>query len=242
MMQIQHQSPISPILVWLSKNWIAILFKAFSKEKALKFSVIFFILYGTSVNGCSLYVSGDDVPEPVKIVESQTNILLTQLSSRKVEFDNDPKSLIYFARNVALSHWNLSKTSRLMLGKYWKDADLKQQSRFEEEFLRTLMRYVVKAYGYYDESFVKVISYDWLPRGGGGWVKSVVELPAGFRVAVDYRMMLDKEKAWKLIDVRVEGISLVGAKKGEYRSIIRSKGMEELLKSMSTKNGKVLDS
>ena len=189
-----------------------------------------------------MYIDGDDIPEPVQIVESQTNILLTQLSSRKVEFDNDPKSLIYFAKNVALSHWNLQKTSRLMLGKYWKVADLKQQNRFEEEFLRTLMRYVVKAYGYYDESFVKVISYDWQPRGKGGWVKSVVELPAGLKVAVDYRMMLDKEKAWKLIDVSVEGISLVGTKKGEYRSIIRSDGMEELLKSMSNKNQKVLES
>ncbi len=104
------------------------------------------------------------------------------------------------------------------------------------------MRYVVKAYGYYDESFVQVISYDWQPKGKGGWVTSVVKLPAGLKVAVDYRMMLDKKKQWKLIDVRVEGISLVGAKRSEYRSIIRSNGMEDLLKSMLNKNQKVLDS
>jgi len=212
------------------------------KRQAFITTFIFLIFYGTAVNGCSLYISGNDIPEPVQIVESQTNILLTQLSSRKVEFDNDPKSLIYFAKNIALSHWNLQKTSRLMLGKYWNNADSRQQLRFEEEFMRTLMRYVVKAYGYYDESFVQVISYDWQPSSRGGWVKSVVKLPAGLKVAVDYRMMLDKKKVWKLIDVRVEGISLVGSKKGEYRSIIRSDGMEELLKSMSTKNGKVLDS
>ncbi|MFT5451938.1 MAG: phospholipid transport system substrate-binding protein [Enterobacterales bacterium] len=242
MMQIQHQSPTLPILVWLSKNWNVIHFKAFLKKEAFKVSFIFLIFYGTTVNGCSLYISGDNVPEPVQIVESQTNILLTQLSSRKVEFDNDPQSLVDFAKNIALSHWNLQKTSRLMLGKYWNIADPKQQLRFEDEFMRTLMRYVVKAYGYYDESFVKVISYDWQPRGNGGWVKSVVKLPAGLKVAVDYRMMLDNKKVWKLIDVRVEGISLVGAKKGEYRSIIRSKGMDNLLKSMSNKNGKVLDS
>jgi phospholipid transport system substrate-binding protein len=241
-MQTQHQSPILPILVWLSKNWTVIQFMAFLKKQAFKASFILLILYGTVVNGCSLYISGDEIPEPVQIVESQTNILLTQLSSRKVEFDNDPKSLIYFAKNVALSHWNLQKTSRLMLGRYWNIADTAQKTRFEEEFLRTLMRYVVKAYGYYDESFVKVISYDWKPSTKGGWVKSVVVLPAGLKVDVDYRMMLDNKKVWKLIDVRVEGISLVGTKKGEYRSIIRLDGMEELLKSMTNKNEKVLDS
>ncbi|MFT5521849.1 MAG: phospholipid transport system substrate-binding protein, partial [Enterobacterales bacterium] len=108
------------------------------KRQAFIASFTFLIFYGTAVNGCSLYISGNDIPEPVQIVESQTNILLTQLSSRKVEFDNDPKSLIYFAKNIALSHWNLQKTSRLMLGKYWNNADSRQQLRFEEEFMRTL--------------------------------------------------------------------------------------------------------
>ena len=171
MMLDQLQSLTLLIQVWLSNSWVTIVPKSFLQKKVLKLTAIFFIFYGSAVNGCSLYVSGNDIPVPVQIVESQTNILLSQLSSRKKEFDNDPKSLIYFAKNVAMSHWNLRKTSRLMLGKYWKVANSNQQIRFEEEFLRTLLRYVVKAYGYYDESFVKVLSYDWQPRGKGGWVK-----------------------------------------------------------------------
>jgi len=243
-----HLSPILLIQAWLS-NYLdcsPLTFNALHastrSKKVLKASLAFLILFASTLQACSLYVSGDDVPEPVQVVESQTNILLTQLSSRKKEFDNDPKSLIFFAKNVALSHWDLTKTSRLMLGKYWRVASNSQQLRFEEEFLRTLMRYVVKAYGFYDESFVKVISYDWKPKGKGGWVKSVVQLPAGLKVSVDYRMMVDKDMQWKLIDVRVEGISLVGSKRSEYRGIIRTDGIEELLKTMFDKNEKVLRS
>ena len=232
----QHQFPISLIQVLL-----------FSKS-LYKFGLIWLLVCGLFINAATLPVSTkyigsattSEVPEPVQIVESQTNLLMDVLSSRKQEFDNDPKSLIYFARHKALSHWNLRKTSRLMLGSYWKNATSEQQERFEEEFLRTLLRYVVKAYGFYDESLVEIISYDWQPKGKGGWVRSVIRLPAGLKVSVDYRMDRNKLKQWKMIDVRVEGISLVSHKRGEYREMINQHGLEALLKTMFEKNYQVL--
>lgn len=230
MMPKQPQSPILPIQVSLFKQLL------------LTFALVWLVVFASPVYGESLYTGGKDIPVPVQIVESQTNILLTQLAQRKEEFDKDSQALIYFARHVALSHWDLHKTSRLMLGKYWKKSEPAQQARFEEEFLRTLLRYVVKAYGFYDDSLVEIVSYDWQPKGRGGWVKSVVRLPAGLKVAVDYRMNQDKHKQWKLVDVRVEGISLVNSKRSEYRELIRQQGMEVLLKLMFDKNQKVLAS
>ena len=206
----------------------------------IKLSLIWLIISGYSVNATSLYVAGPEVPLPVQIVESQTRILMDELTNRKKEFDNDPQKLIYFARHVALSHWNLEKTSRLILGRHWKQADVSQVKRFEAEFLRTLMRYVVKAYGYYDDSLVEILSYDWQPKGTGGWVRSVVRLPAGVKVSVDYRMNLNQDKQWKMVDVRVEGISLVSSKRNEYGEEISQNGIESLLKIMFEKNQRVL--
>ncbi len=128
-----------------------------------------------------------------------------------------------------------------MLGKFWKQAKLEQQERFQEEFLRTLLRYVVKAYGYYDDSLVEIVSYDWQPSKKGGWVRSVVQLPAKLNVSVDYRMLQSKLEEWKLVDVRIEGISLVNSKRNEYRRIVSQKGMEALINRMFEKNQKVLD-
>ncbi|MCP3674491.1 MAG: ABC transporter substrate-binding protein [Gammaproteobacteria bacterium] len=208
----------------------------------LKLALVGLVFFGFTVKAASLYVASSEVPIPVQIVESQTEILMEQLSSRKDEFDKDPQALIYFARHVALSHWDLQKASRLMLGKHWKKADSKQRERFEEEFLRTLLRYVVRAYGFYDDSFVEILSYDWHPKSKGGWVHSVIQLPAGLKVSVDYRMNLDRQKQWKLIDVRVEGISLVSSKRTEYRQMVSKEGLEALLKIMYKKNKKVLQS
>jgi phospholipid transport system substrate-binding protein len=193
-------------------------------------------IFGFAVQGSPLNISEKINSDPLQIVESQTITLLDALSSRKAEFDNDQQSFISFARHVALKHWDLRKTSSLMLGKYWKAADKDQRTRFEEEFLATLLRYIVKAYGFYDESLVDVLSYEWQSKGKGGWVRSIVRLPAGLKLAVDYRMYQNKQKHWKLIDVRVEGISLVSSKRTEYREIIRTKGLENLIKSMLAKN------
>ncbi len=128
-----------------------------------------------------------------------------------------------------------------MLGKFWKQVKPEQQERFQEEFLRTLLRYVVKAYGYYDDSLVEIVSYDWQPSKKGGWVRSIVQLPANLKVSVDYRMLINKEQEWKLVDVRVEGISLVNSKRNEYRRIVSQKGIETLINRMFEMNHKVLD-
>jgi len=198
------------------------------------------ITVGSANSAASLYIAGSDVPEPVQVVETSTNTLLEQLSSRKQEFDQDPKSLINFARSAALSHWDFSKTSRLMLGPHWKRAKPEQQTRFQEEFLRTLLRYMVKAYGFYNESLVEVISYDWQQKKKGGWVRQIIQLPAGLKVSVDYRMVQGSDKKWRMIDVRVEGISLVNAKRTEYRGEVSKNGMEALIKAMYEKNQQVL--
>jgi len=188
----------------------------------------------------SLYIGGGVIPEPVKIVESQTNILLSELSNRKSEFDEDPQKLITFARDVALAHWDFNKVSRIILGPYWKKATIKNRDLFVNEFLRTILRYVVKAYGYYDDSLVRIVSYKWQQRKRGGWVQSIVRLPAGLKLAVDYRMYQNHEKQWKLIDVRVEGISLVQSKQSEYRELAHDESFASLLKMMIEKNQAVL--
>lgn len=235
-MQKLHLFPILQIQVWLSKNPVY----PGIRQAFFNLAILLLVVSGSPANAKTLYIGGTSVPEPVQLVESQANTLLKELSSRKKEFDKDPQALLFFARHVALSHWDFTKTSRLMLGKYWRDAKPEQQTRFQQEFLRTLLRYVVKAYGFYDESLVEVVSYRWQPKTRGGWVRSVVRLPAGIKVSVDYRMFQDKKKQWKMIDVRVEGISLINSKRKEYRGEISRNGLEVLIKTMYEKNQKVL--
>jgi len=204
-------------------------------------AVLLFVSSSFVAQEPSKYSGEGAIPEAVVIVESQTNVLLDTLSSRKVEFDQDPNLLIDFARDVALTHWDITRASRMILGPHWRRADAEERAGFEQEFLRTLLRYVVKAYGYYDDRLLEVIDYQWQPKRKGGWVLSKIEIPGGVNVAVDYRMSYSKKsKQWRLIDVRVEGISLISVKKSEFRQIASKSGIKALIEHMSDKNRTVL--
>ena len=199
------------------------------------------LILSLAVSAESLFVGDKPVPAPVSLVEKQTEILLTELSNRKVEFTEDPAQLVKFAQSVALRHWDLPRTSRLILGPHWRAASKEERQAFTDEFLRTLLRYVVRAYGYYDDDLLKVVQYDWQAVNKGGWVLSKVQIPGGVKVDVDYRMSFNpRTETWNLIDVRVEGISLVKVKSSEFRQVIARQGIQTLIQSMAEKNNEVL--
>ena len=214
----------------------------YKKNLRFKYLTSLFLLFTfLPISADSLYVGDKPIPPAVQVVEAQTNLLLSELSDRKDEFTANPASLVDFAKTIALKHWDLTKASRLMLGPHWRKASTDQRTAFEQEFLRTLLRYVVKAYGYYDESLIDVVEYRWKPARRGGWVLSKVEVPGGLKVNVDYRMESRKDSDhWRLIDVRVEGISLVGVKKSEYHEMVMDEGFDALVAFMAEKNNKVL--
>ena len=216
-----------------------------SQIRALRFKLLLtsiIIFYSSALSAESLFVGDEPVPPAVSIVESQTNVLLSELSNRKDEFTEQPAKLVHFAKTIALKHWDITKASRLILGPHWRNASAEERRQFEEEFLRTLLRYVVRAYGYYDDDLIKVIEYDWQETRRGGWVLSKVKIPGGVKVNVDYRMTYNtKEDEWNLIDVRVEGISLVVVKKREFREIVTRDGFADLIAFMSNKNNEILD-
>ena len=95
--------------------------------------------------------------------------------------------------------------------------------------------------GLYDDELIKVVEYDWQETRRGGWVLSKVEIPGGVKVNVDYRMTYNpKTQQWSLIDVRVEGISLVVVKRQEFREIVTREGLTNLITVMSNKNNEIL--
>ncbi len=215
-----------------------------TRVSLFKQTLLFLVLLLTpAILAESLFTGDKPVPPAVQLVEQQTELLLDELSNRKEEFSANPGELVRFAKTVALRHWDIPRTSRLILGPYWRTATTQDRDAFSDEFLRTLLRYVVRAYGYYDEDLIKVVQYDWQAVKRGGWVLSKVQIPGGLKVDVDYRMSYNEDqKSWHLIDIRVEGISLVKVKRSEFRQVIAKHGIQDLIQKMANKNNEVLSS
>ena len=124
--------------------------------------------------------------------------------------------------------------SRLVLARNWKRFSKPQQVEFVEEFKNFLAHSYGDRIDRYSEEDVEVTGERPEPRGdvtvhtkivGGQYSDAVV----------DYRLR-QKDGTWRIIDVVVEGISLVFNYRDQFKEVVSRHGPEGLLERLREKN------
>jgi phospholipid transport system substrate-binding protein len=138
-----------------------------------------------------------------------------------------------------LPHFNFTHMTQLAVGRNWKQATPEQQTALTDEFKTLLVRTYTTAFSQYRNQTVDYRPVRMAPNDTEVVVKSLIKQPAGQPIAVDYSM----EKlggAWKVYDVKIEGISLVENYRNTFNSQIQKGGVEGLIKALSDKNKSVV--
>jgi len=148
---------------------------------------------------------------------------------------------IRLLEQIVYGRFDLYVMSRLVLARNWKRFSEEQQKQYVEEF----KQYLTNSYGNrierYDQQEVEIIGEREEPRGDV--VVQTKILGGEFEGAsVDYRLR-KKESDWRVIDVVIEGISMVSNYRDQFKSIVSSGGPELLLEKLKEKNaaGMVID-
>ncbi len=135
---------------------------------------------------------------------------------------------------LARQRFDFGTMSRLVLARNWKRFSKPQQTEFVEGFTS----YLVNDYGSrldrYEQEQVEVLGERQEPRGDVT-VKTAIVGGENNGALVDYRMREDKGR-WKIIDVVIEGISLVANYRDQFRDVIARSGPEGLLEKLREKN------
>ena len=133
--------------------------------------------------------------------------------------------------------------SRLVLGKHWRRADDAQRERFTEQFRSLLVRTYTNTLSKYEDGQTINI----LGTQGGGQKKMVTvqtELtqPEGEPIAVDYRLRIRDDK-WKVIDITIEGVSLVINYRNEFSNELSTGNIDSLIERLVDINesGEILE-
>ena len=142
---------------------------------------------------------------------------------------------------IVYGRFDLYVMSRLVLARNWKRFSDEQKAEYVEEF----KQYLTNSYGSrierYDQQEVEIIGEREEPRGD---VVIQTKIRGGeFEGAlVDYRLR-KQEDGWRVIDVVIEGISMVSNYRDQFKSIVSSGGPELLLEKLKEKNaaGMVID-
>ena len=158
------------------------------------------------------------------------NEVLAVLRDRSVPTEDRIRAI----EQIVYGRFDLEVMSRLVLARNWQRFSEEQRARYVEEF----KRYLTNTYGNrierYDQQEVEIIGEREEPRGD---VVIKTKIIGGeFEGAlVDYRLR-KQDSDWLVIDVVIEGISMVSNYRDQFKSIISRGGPELLLDKLKEKN------
>ncbi len=176
--------------------------------------------------------------DPVKLVETLSHVVITELNKQREALKQDPKKIKTFANQYVLPYVDTKKMARYVMGVYWRRATPAQQQAFIKEFTKTLLRsYANSMLNLKIDTFEITGSQPEGKRGDRVIVGSKVKQADGNVSKVQYRAYQDKKThLWKLYDVVIEGVSMLLNYRKTYASAFQQKGIDGVIAEMHAKN------
>ena len=140
-------------------------------------------------------------------------------------------------KRVIAQSFNFNAMARQSLGREWDRLSPPQR----QEFTEVLQDLFQDSYGKLVLGFLKreTIRYGAeRGEGEGATVKTVIERLAREQIPVDYRLWRSGGK-WDIVDVVIDGVSIVETYRSQFIKIIRSASYDALLRKMKAKREEI---
>jgi len=169
-------------------------------------------------------------------VKSASERMLAALESQRATIERNPTKIYGLVDRILVPHFDFEKMTRAAVGKHWSTATAAQRKALTEGFQQLLIRtYAKTLLGYSGEE----IRY--LPEKRGSHATVVVPTevrePGGNPTAIDYALY-KTGGSWKVVDVKVDNISMVMNYRGTFNDQIRKKGIDGLINRLGEMNAK----
>jgi len=177
--------------------------------------------------------------QPDTLLRGTIEQLLDELRSNRSEYEADKCQLYSMVRNIVLPQFWVNKIVRIILGKHFKAASPDIQSRFSDAFMEMMIRtYATAMFEYTEEGLVppppEILEMD--EGAGTALLRQRVPVSGQAPVLVDYDMRRTTDDHWKILDIKIDHISLVITYRLQYDHMIRKKGIELVLYTLEKKN------
>jgi len=162
-------------------------------------------------------------------VESLVDQVLAELAKKGV----DDEAKIASLEEIVFDDFDFGTISRLVLARNYKKFDEAQKKEFEDQFKVYLSRsYGTRLLRYANEK-VEFRSAR-VEKRGDVTVTTMIIGGAADGIDMSYRMR-NRSEQWKVIDVVIEGISLISNFRTQFKEIINRDGPEGLLARLKDK-------
>ncbi len=157
-----------------------------------------------------------------QVIEKVSNVNLSD-SERIVNF-----------RNLYLDSFDNYYISRFVLGQYWKRLDSNMRKQFVESFNDYIVNTYAPKFKGWEGTFKATHS---LLENNYYNVKMNVLNKDGPTLKFMWKIYLDKNKNFKILDVNIDGVSMLVTQRAEFMSVIKNnpKGVIGLIEAMEKK-------
>jgi len=180
-----------------------------------------------------------NVADAEKVVRDTTNQVIDRLLAEKAQLDAHPGRIYELIHELVIPHFDFASMSKWVLGKNWRDATDQQRDSFVNQFRTLLVRTYARALLEYSEEEIKFLPSEPNPGSNLIVVKTEVDQPGGTApIPIHYRMHVSGGE-WKVVDVSVDGVSLVSTYRGSFASEIQKGGLDALIAKLTERNQKL---
>lgn len=171
----------------------------------------------------------------VKTVTLEVVDIIRQDNDIKAGGSAAKKKIMALIEAKVLPHFNFQAMTSSAVGRNWNKASADQKLRLNEEFKTLLVRTYSSALTAYSDQKFDFRPLRAKPTDTDVTVNVRVIQSGAQPVTIDYDMEM-RPNGWKVWDVRIAGVSLVANYRTEFDNLVRSGGVDGLIKALHAKN------
>ena len=169
--------------------------------------------------------------DPKEVVQTTANAVIAVLRDESLDRVTKQTRI----EEIVYANVDFDTLSRLVLARNWKKFDERQR----EEFLREFKRHLSVTYGRniddYRNETVAITGERKEARSDWTVLSKIVRGAGSAEFQVNYRLR-QTDGQWRIIDVIVEGVSMVANFRSQFQDIVTAGGPDRLLRLLREKN------
>lgn len=192
-----------------------------------------------SMVGLSSVTVAAEMPAPQALVKQSSDKMMGLLKEHKQQLEADPDLIYGLVADTLMPHFDFEKMAKLALGKNWRVLSDTQQVQFTNEFRLLLIRTYSTAMLEYSDQELRFLPFRSDLKTKKAQVDMEILQNGGPSIPMSLALYENKDDAWKVYDVKIDGISLITNYRSTFASEIRTDGADKLIQRLASKNKKV---
>ena len=173
---------------------------------------------------------------PHEIIEQTSEHVLEVLKQEETEIKSNPKRINELVDEIILPICDVERMGKYILAKHWKTATDHQKDSFLQEFQQMLIRTYGKHVVEYANAEISVLPEKNTEEKLYQTVNTILDTRNGVKpLQVDYVFRVDND-ASKIVDVRVEGMSILKTFRTAFTKEIAETSLDQLIARISLSN------